>query len=276
MKKIWAVANQKGGVGKTTTAVTLAGQLSAEGERVLLIDLDPHGSLTTYFGHDPDAIELSVYTLFKDRADKRAQPRYDQVLVATAFDNLSLLPASTALATLDRQLGAEEGMGLVIARTLQDLADRFDYVFMDCPPMLGVLMVNALAACDQLLIPVQCEFLALKGLERMLHTLEMIARARGDSPAHLIVPTMYDRRTRASGEALDVLRQRYPDRLWQEVIPVDTQFREASKTGKPLSLSQRSARGARAYARLLDFLLQRASADEAAGEPTPRQDQAWA
>ena len=198
MKKIWAVANQKGGVGKTTTAVTLAGQLSAEGERVLLIDLDPHGSLTTYFGQDPDGIELSVYTLFKDRADKRGEPRYDQVLIQTAFDNLSLLPASTALATLDRQLGAEEGMGLVIARTLQDLGERFDYVFIDCPPMLGVLMVNALAACDQLLIPVQCEFLALKGLERMLHTLKMIARARGQSPAHLIVPTMYDRRTRAS------------------------------------------------------------------------------
>ncbi|HSH29071.1 MAG TPA: ParA family protein [Thiohalobacter sp.] len=276
MKKIWAVANQKGGVGKTTTAVTLAGQLSAEGGRVLLIDLDPHGSLTTYFGQDPDGIELSVYTLFKDRAEKRPQPRYDQVLLETAFENLSLLPASTALATLDRQLGAEAGMGLVIARALQDLEARFDYVFMDCPPMLGVLMVNALAACDQLLIPVQCEFLALKGLERMLHTLKMIARARGESPAHLIVPTMYDRRTRASGEALEVLRQRYPERLWSELIPVDTQFREASKAGKPLSLFQRSARGARAYGRLLDCLLQRATAEPPAGEPAPRQNQAWA
>ncbi|MAT64041.1 MAG: cobalamin biosynthesis protein CobQ [Gammaproteobacteria bacterium] len=274
MKKIWAVANQKGGVGKTTTAVTLAGQLSAEGERVLLIDLDPHGSLTTYFGQDPDGIELSVYTLFKDRADKRSEPRYDQVLLETAFENLFLLPASTALATLDRQLGAEEGMGLVIARALQDLDARFDYVFIDCPPMLGVLMVNALAACDQLLIPVQCEFLALKGLERMLHTLKMIARARGESPAHLIVPTMYDRRTRASGEALEVLRQRYPELLWSEVIPVDTQFREASKAGKPLSLSQRSARGARAYVRLLDHLLQRDG--EAAVAHPPVQDQAWA
>lgn len=273
MNKVWAVANQKGGVGKTTTAVTLAGQLAGEGARVLMVDLDPHGSLTTYFGLDPDNIELSVYTLFKDRADKRPQPRYDELLVQTAFEHLSLLPSSTALATLDRQLGAEEGMGLVIAQAMRDLDARFDYVFIDCPPMLGVLMVNALAACNQLLIPVQCEFLALKGLERMLHTLKMIGRARGGTLSHLIVPTMYDRRTRASGDALAVLQERYPDVIWREVIPVDTQFREASKVGKPLSLAQRSARGARAYSRLLDTLLGREAGPLETDTP---QDQAWA
>ncbi|WP_297526842.1 ParA family protein [Thiohalobacter sp.] len=257
MHRIWAVANQKGGVGKTTTAVTLAGQLSAEGHRVLLIDLDPHGSLTTYFRLDPDAIELSVYTLFKDRADRRAFPRYDEVLVRTDFERLWLLPASTALATLDRQLGSEDGMGLVISQTLADLDDRFDYVFIDCPPMLGVLMVNALAACQQLLIPVQTEFLALKGLERMLHTLKMIARARGEAVPYLIVPTMFDRRTRASGDALAALRERYPRELWHAVIPVDTRFREASKAGKPLSLWQPASRGAQAYAQLAGDLLGR-------------------
>lgn len=260
--KIWAVANQKGGVGKTTTAVTLAGQLAAEGQRCLLVDLDPHGSTTTYFGLDPDSIDVSVYTLFKDRADKRPRTHYRDVLRATAFENLTLLPAATALATLDRQLGAQDGMGLVLAQTLTDLSPHFDYALIDCPPMLGVLMVNALAACHQLLIPVQCEFLALKGLERMLHTLKMISRARGGEVPRLIVPTMFDRRTRASGDALQVLLERYANEIWNRVIPIDTQFREASKAGRPLSLWQPRSRGAVAYRLLLDTLLQRPSAPD--------------
>lgn len=255
--KIWAVANQKGGVGKTTTTVTLAGQLAAEGQRTLMVDFDPHGSLTTYFGLDPDHLQASVYNLFKDRADKRPRTHYRDILRATAFEHLSLLPASTALATLDRQLGAQDGMGLVLAQTLTDLHPHFDYVLIDCPPMLGVLMVNALAACQRLLIPVQCEFLALKGLERMLHTLQMISRARGGEVPKLIVPTLYDRRTRAAGETLQLLRERYRDSIWRSMIPVDTQFREASKAGRPLSLWQPGSRGAMAYRALLDSLLER-------------------
>lgn len=257
--RIWAVANQKGGVGKTTTAVTLAGQLTAEGQRTLLVDLDPHGSLTTYFGFDPDSIEVSAYTLFKDRSERRARSHYRDVLRATAFENLTVLPAATALATLDRQLGAQDGMGLVIAQTLGDLKPHFDHVLIDCPPMLGVLMVNALAACDRLIIPVQTEFLALKGLERMLHTLKMISRARGSEVPRVIVPTMYDRRTRAAGDALQTLRGRYGAEVWSGVVPVDTQFREASKAGRPLSLWQPRARGAVAYRSLLDSLLGRPS-----------------
>ena len=272
--KIWAVANQKGGVGKTTTAVTLAGQLAAEGQRTLLVDLDPHGSLTTYFGFDPDDIDLSVYTLFKDRADRRPRTHYRDVLRTTAFENLTLLPAATALATLDRQLGAQDGMGLVVAQTLKDLQAHFDQVLIDCPPMLGVLMVNALAACHSLLIPVQCEFLALKGLERMLHTLKMISRARGGEVPRVIVPTLYDRRTRASADALQVLRERYGNEVWPEVIPVDTQFREASKLGRPLSLWQPRARGSLAYRALLDTLLGRTA--QSAFSEQPLDGQAWA
>jgi chromosome partitioning protein len=257
--KIWAVANQKGGVGKTTTAVTLAGQLAAEGQRVLMVDLDPHGSLTSYFRFDPDSIETSVYTLFKDRSDRRPRDHYRDLLRQTEYENLTLLPAATALATLDRQLGAQDGMGLVLTQALRDLQAHYDHVFIDCPPMLGVLMVNALAACDRLLIPVQCEFLALKGLERMLHTLKMISRARGGEVPRLIVPTMYDRRTRAAGEALQVLVERYGPEVWSSVIPIDTQFREASTVGRPLSLWQPRARGAQAYRSLLDHLLERPS-----------------
>lgn len=249
---VWAVANQKGGVGKTTTTVTMAGLLAQRGKRTLMIDLDPHGSLTTYFGLDPDSIETSVYSLFQNEG---GAPSDDALCLSTQFDNLYLMPASTALATLDRQLGAKEGMGLILARAIHRLADRFEHVFIDCPPVLGVLMVNALAASDRLLIPVQTEFLALKGLERMLRTLSMILRARRKPLSYTIVPTMFDRRTRASLESLKNLREHHPHEMWKSVIPVDTQFREASRLGLPLNQLNPHSRGAIAYATLLDTVL---------------------
>jgi chromosome partitioning protein len=252
--KIWAVANQKGGVGKTTTAVTLAGLLAQQGHETLLVDLDPHGSMTAYFGYDPDTIEDGVYRLFEGvAAVGRARPV--PVLRQTRYEHLVLLPASTALATLDRQLGARDGMGLVLARYLKGMAARFDYVLIDCPPVLGVLMVNALAACGHLVIPVQTEFLALKGLERMMHTLDMILHARKIDIPYIIVPALFDRRTRASVDSLRSLRQTYAQHLWQGAIPVDTQFREASRLGGPITHLYPQARGTLAYQGLLQHLL---------------------
>ncbi len=247
---IWAIANQKGGVGKTTTAVTLAGLTALAGEDTLLVDLDPHGSLTAYFGHDPDLVESGVYSLFHSSAVTQVN-----LVQPTPFEHLHLIPASTALATLDRQLGAQHGMGLVLARALNRLAGCFPRVIIDCPPMLGVLMVNALAACERLVIPVQTEFLALRGLERMLHTLNMISRSLRRGLPYTIVPTLFDRRTRAAIDSLRALRDEYTPALWDAVIPVDTRFREASRAGHPLSHQQPDARGTLAYAALLQFLL---------------------
>jgi len=254
--KIWAVSNQKGGVGKTTTAVTLGGLLARQGKRVLLLDLDPQGSMTSYFRMDPDTSERSVYSLFEACANQTRVELLDVLLHPTGEEGLFLLPASTAMATLDRQLGTRDGMGLVIKQTLTRLESQFDYVLMDCPPMLGVLMVNALAACQRLLIPVQTEFLALKGLERMLHTLRMIAHSRGGVLPFTIIPTFFDRRTRASMDALRAMRDQHSEHLWSRVIPVDTQFREASKAGKPLCAHDPAARGNEAYASLLRCLQQ--------------------
>ncbi len=248
--KVWAVANQKGGVGKTTSAVSLAGILTQRGHRVLLMDIDPHGSLTSYFRYNPDQLETSIFTLFQNQAMQAAK-----LIRPTRYENLHILPATMGLATLDRQLGAQSGMGLVLHRALKSLADQYDYALIDCPPMLGVLMVNAMAACDHLIIPVQTEFLALKGLERMLKTLTMITRSRSVRLPYTIVPTMFDRRTRASTETLRVLRNRYDKDLWNAVIPVDTQFREASRMGVPLPILMPQSRGAVSYIRLLDFLI---------------------
>ena len=253
--KVWTIANQKGGVGKTTTSVSLGGLLVQMGLRTLLIDIDPHASLTSYFRYDPNTIEQSVYSLFKAVADKQTIPP-DRLIHTTDVEGLDLMPAVMALATLDRQAGRLDGMGLVIKEALARLESYYDYAIIDCPPILGVLMINAIAACERLIIPVQTEFLALKGLDRMLHTLGMILKSRHTELPYIIVPTMYDVRTRASKESLRILRKDYADNLWHNLIPIDTRFRDASRAGIPPALFDPRSRGVAAYGRLLQHLQQ--------------------
>ncbi len=252
--QVWAVANQKGGVGKTTTAISLAGLLAEVGYRVLLVDLDPHGSMTSYFRYDPDELERSVYDLFSQvRVDAE---RVRELIHDTSHDSIKLIPAATALATLERKAVAQEGMGLQVAKALRHLQAEYDYVLIDSPPVLGVLMVNALAACGHLVVPVQTEFLALKGLERMVRTIHMINRARKNKLPFTIVPTFYDRRTQASVNSLRELHKHYPEHLSNAVVPVDTKFRNASLKGLVPSSLDAGSRGVHAYARLLRSLLE--------------------
>jgi chromosome partitioning protein len=166
------------------------------------------------------------------------------------------MPAVMALATLDRQAGRLEGMGLVLKEALTLLESHYDYAIIDCPPILGVLMINALAACERLVIPVQTEFLALKGLERMLNTLQMVFKSRRMDLPYTIVPTMYDVRTRASKQSLKLLRESHAEHIWQGLIPIDTRFRDASRAGVPPDTFDPNARGVVAYDRLLQYLQQ--------------------
>lgn len=252
--RVWAVANQKGGVGKTTTSVALAGLLADAGKRVVMVDLDPHGSMTSYFGHDPDSLETSVFDLFQHQGNvPQGLPR--QLLLSTSHERLALLPSSTVLATLERQSPGQSGLGLVVARSLTQLWGEFDHAVIDSPPLLGVLMVNALAASQHLVIPVQTEFLALKGLERMVRTLSMINRSRKQALPYTIVPTLFDRRTQASMNALKVLRAQYEEHLWQAFIPVDTRLRDASRAGVAPSQFDANSRAVLAYRALLKQLL---------------------
>jgi chromosome partitioning protein len=252
--RVWAVANQKGGVGKTTTSIALAGLLADAGKRVVVVDLDPHGSMTSYFGHDPDSLEHSCFDLFQHKGSvPSGLPQ--QLLLPTSHERISLLPSSTALATLERQSPGQSGLGLVIAKSLAQLWQEFDHAVIDSPPLLGVLMVNALAASQQLVIPVQTEFLAVKGLERMVNTLAMINRSRQQALPYTIVPTLFDRRTQASMSTLRVLRNSYPEHLWPAYIPVDTRLRDASRAGLTPSQFDNNSRGVIAYRALLKHIL---------------------
>lgn len=246
--QIWSVANQKGGVGKTTTAIAVADALSKLRKRVLLLDLDPQGSMTSYLRMDPDKVEKTAYDIFDNRERVVFQP--------TGFDGVDIIGASIGLANLEKRAATLKGRGLVVKSFLVERASDYDYVVIDTPPALGLLMVNALAASDCLIVPVQTDFLALKGLERMLKVLEML-RTSGTAVDYLLVPTMFDKRTNASRRSLSFMQNRYPDRLWEGVIPVDTKFREASRMGVLPSYLFAGSHGVKAYASLVATLLDR-------------------
>ena len=164
---------------------------------------------------------------------------------------------ATALVSLERRCGAVKGMGRVLARALPQVADDYDHCLIDCPPTLGMLVINALAAAELLIVPMQTEELALRSLDRLMRTLELFNNSTGRQLANIVVPTMFDRRTRASRDTLLSLRCREDITLWPDYIPVDTQLREASRLGVPLTVWQPEARGAEAYGRLLDALLEK-------------------
>ncbi|AYO10039.1 ParA family protein [Vibrio campbellii] len=249
---VWSVANQKGGVGKTTSTVTLAGLLSQKGHRVLMVDTDPHASLTTYLGYDPDAVTSSLFDLFQLKTFSRDTVK--PLILETDLEGMDIIPAHMSLATLDRVMGNRSGMGLILKRALQAVAQDYDYVLIDCPPILGVMMVNALAASDRILIPVQTEFLAMKGLERMIRTLTIMQKSRPGGFKVTIVPTMYDKRTKASLQTLTQLKKDYPNQVWTSAVPIDTKFRDASLKHLPASHFASGSRGVFAYKQLLIYL----------------------
>ena len=251
--EIWAVANQKGGVGKTTTVVSCAGLLAESGKRVLMVDLDPQGSLTCYFRHEPATLAHGTYELFREH---RLPPPLvlNAMFLPTPHPGLKLFPAAPGLATVERQFRAEEGVGLRLARALASLRGSFDYVLIDTPPVLGVLMINALAASQRLLLPVQTDYLAIKGLERMAHTLAMVVRARGREVGWTVVPTMFDAGSEAAASGLRALLRAFTDRVGDTVIPLDNSFREASLHGALPSQFAPGSRGVRSYRALLASL----------------------
>ena len=247
---VWAIASQKGGVGKTTTVASLAGWCQKENLRVLIVDTDPHASLTSYLGFDYNNISKSLFDLYTQ--NELSREKVLECITHTNFPNLDLIASSMTLATIDRKLSGRVGVGRILTKSLALLEDDYDIVLIDCPPVLGALMVNALVASTAILVPTQTEFLSLKGLEGMVRTFDIMKKADQNSNInYTVVPTMYDKRTKASRTSLEFLKAHYKDNLWSEQIPVDTLFRESSQRGMPITMLDAKCRGAIAYRNLL-------------------------
>ena len=241
----WAIANQKGGVGKTTSTLCLARGLADASQRVLLLDLDPHASLTRAFAVPAEPAPQGTHELFNGRA-------IIGLAIPTGYSNIDLVAAQPALATLERRSATQPGLGLALGRALQAVRGRYDYVLLDCPPTLGLLMVNALAAADRLVVPTQTDPLALHGLEGMLRTAAMVERSRSRPLSRQILPTLYDKRTRSGTQSLEHL-QTHPDaEVCPHAIPVDTRLRDAAALA---SSARIAGRGIEAYRDALLWLL---------------------
>jgi chromosome partitioning protein len=247
-----ACANQKGGVGKTTTVVNLGSYLAVAGERVLIIDLDPQGNATSGLGLDRNAIERSVYDAVIDGV------RLAELIVTGPIEGLDVIPSAIALAGAEVELAPVEGRERRLRRLLGEVADRYDYLLIDCPPSLGLLTVNALTAAESVLIPLQCEYYALEGLTQLLATLDLIRDHLNPTLVMKgVVLTMFDGRTRLSADVAGEVRRHLGSRVFDTVIPRNVRLSEAPSHGMPITRYSPESTGAMAYAALAAELRRR-------------------
>ena len=250
--RVVAIANQKGGVAKTTTAVNLSACLAASGRKVLLVDTDPQGNATSGVGVDRDQLELSIYDLLLGEAET------EQVITKLEFDNLDLIPANISLAGAEIELVGMENRENRLRTALQVVKDKYDFVFIDCPPSLGLLTINALTAADSVLIPIQCEYYALEGVGQLLQTVNLVQqRLNPHLELEGILLTMFDARTNLAIQVVDEVKNYFGDKVFSTIIPRNVRLSEAPSHGKPVVAYDPRSRGALLYQELAQEVLER-------------------
>ncbi len=257
-----ACANQKGGVGKTTTVVNLGAYLALKGRRVLVVDLDPQGNATSGFGIDKSSVTRSVYDLLCDEATA------EELLVPTRIERLDLMPAALSLAGAEVELAMLPQRERRLSRALAPVAPRYDHILIDCPPSLGLLTVNALTAAGSVLVPLQCEYYALEGLSQLVATINLVRDHLNPSLAvRGVVLTMFDSRTLLSAEVRDEARRHLDGAVYETIIPRSVRLSEAPSYGLPIALYRGDSKGAEAYRALADEFLAREARGASASVP---------
>lgn len=251
MGKIVAIANQKGGVGKTTTAVNLSAALGAQGKKILLVDIDPQGNATSGYGINRRAMAGSSYDLFTGRK------RFDEVVVSTLFSNVSLVPSHIDLAGAEIELVNMDRREYRLRDAVIANKQNFDYILLDCPPSLGLLTLNGLNAADTILIPIQCEYYALEGLSQLMSTVRQVKRLYNP---HLeiegVLITMFDSRLNLTVQVVEEVKKFFPQKVYSTAIPRNIRVSEAPSYGKPIKYYDAGSKGSEAYDSLAQEFLE--------------------
>jgi len=247
--RIIAVANQKGGVGKTTTSINLAASMAELGRRVLLIDMDPQGNATMGCGVDKSAVELSCYDILLDDCDPA------EAVVHPEAIKHDVLPSNMDLSGAEVHLLEEDDRESRLKEALAPLVDSYDYIFIDCPPSMNMLTINALVAADSVLVPMQCEYFALEGLSSLMDTLKQVRETVNENLSlEGLLRTMYDGRSRLTRDVSEQLETHFSDRVFKTVVPRNIRLAEAPSFGLPITLYDKRSRGAQAYMELASEL----------------------
>ncbi len=250
--KTVSVINQKGGVGKTTTAVNLSAAIGALGKKVLLVDIDPQGNSTSGYGINKREIESSTYDMLINGV------KASDVLVKTRFENVDILPSDMNLAGAEVEMIALEKRESLIKMALSQIWNDYDYIFLDCPPSLGLITINALCASDTFLVPIQCEYYALEGLAQLMATVRQIKRLYNPQlELEGVLLTMYDGRLNLTNQVVDEVKKFFPKKVYSSTIPRNVRLSEAPSYGEPIMYYDKASKGAIAYAALAEEFLKK-------------------
>ncbi len=256
MGRIIAIANQKGGVGKTTTAINLSACLAEKNQKVLVIDIDPQGNTTSGLGIDKDEQENTIYELMI------SDLKIKDAILETEFENLNLIPSNVNLSGAEIDLIGIEDREYVLKNKVKEIRDDYDYIILDCPPSLSMLTVNAMTTADTVLVPIQCEYYALEGLTQLIHTVNLVKeRLNPTLELEGVVFTMFDSRTNLSLQVVENVKDNLHQTIYKTIIPRNVRLAEAPSHGKPINIYDTKSAGAESYRQLAEEVMNRGEED---------------